>query len=133
MVSCMSAMIFFGAYMVSQRIWLTTLPDRDPDGVMVYPVTACNFINAKQLKGNLLTPFVAGGYVSWRSHPAIRVSLDGRYEVAYRDDVLPKHDRVAEFGQFAQRLAQRRAVGSGLGGRFFQDGFLPRKAGGQGG
>ncbi len=93
MVSCMSAMIVFAAYTVSQRIWLTTLPDHDPDGVMVYPVAACNFMNAKQLQGNLLTPFVAGGYVSWRSHPAIRVSLDGRYEVAYRDDVLPKHDR----------------------------------------
>jgi len=93
MVSCMSAMIVFGTYAASQRIWLTTVPDRDPGGVMVYPVAACNYINARQLHGNMLTPFVAGGYVSWRSYPAIRVSLDGRYEVAYRDDVLPKHDR----------------------------------------
>lgn len=93
MVSCTSAMIVFGAYTASQRIWMTNLPDRDPEGVMVYPVAACNFINAQQLKGNLLTPFVSGGYVSWRSYPSIRVSLDGRYEVAYRDDILPKHDQ----------------------------------------
>jgi len=93
MVSCISALMVFATYTVSQRVWLTTLPDRDPDGVMVYPVAACDFINAKRLQGNMLTPFVAGGYVSWRSYPAIRVSLDGRYEVAYRDDVLPKHDQ----------------------------------------
>jgi hypothetical protein len=26
-------------------------------------------------------------------YPQIRVSIDGRYEVAYREDVLPKHNR----------------------------------------
>ena len=30
-----------------------------------------------------MTPFDWGGYVSWKLFPAVKVSLDGRYEVAY--------------------------------------------------
>ena len=30
-----------------------------------------------------MTPFHAGAYVSWKLHPSVRVSFDGRYEVAY--------------------------------------------------
>ena len=40
-----------------------------------------------------MTPFSSGAYVSWMCYPQIRVSIDGRYEVAYREDVLPKHNR----------------------------------------
>ncbi len=30
-----------------------------------------------------MTPFESGAYVSWRLYPAVRVSVDSRYEVAY--------------------------------------------------
>lgn len=30
-----------------------------------------------------MVPFTAGAYVSWKLYPAVRVSLDERYEVAY--------------------------------------------------
>lgn len=59
---------------------------------MVYPVEAVEFLKRSEFQGNLITPFAAGAYVSWNCYPNIRVSLDGRYEVAYREDVLPKHD-----------------------------------------
>ncbi len=39
-----------------------------------------------------LVPFHAGSYVSWRLFPAMRVSVDGRYEVAYQEEVLPNHN-----------------------------------------
>ncbi|MCU0709423.1 MAG: hypothetical protein MUF23_14125 [Pirellula sp.] len=74
----------------------STLPSDDPSSVMVYPVQACSFIDKHQLSGNIITPFASGGYVSWRCHPRVRVSIDGRYEVAYQEHVLPMHDRFFE-------------------------------------
>ena len=74
-------------------IWKATLPANDPNGAMVYPVGAIDYLKANQFAGNLLTPFASGAYVSWTSYPQIKVSIDGRYEVAYQEDVLPKHNR----------------------------------------
>lgn len=73
--------------------WQSTLPSNDPNAALVYPVEACSFIERENLRGNMITPFASGGYVSWRCHPNIRVSLDGRYEVAYAEEILPMHDR----------------------------------------
>jgi hypothetical protein len=79
-------------YATGHTVWQARIPDDDPQGVMVYPVGAVKYLQSKGFHGNLMTPFTAGAYVSWTCYPSIRVSLDGRYEVAYRDDVLPKHD-----------------------------------------
>jgi len=73
-------------------IWKVTLPSQDPGGAMVYPVQAVQYMKQQDFKGNVLTPFASGAYVSWMCYPQVLVSVDGRYEVAYRDDVLPKHD-----------------------------------------
>jgi len=42
-----------------------------------------------------LTPFYAGSYVSWEMYPSVKVSLDGRYEVAYQDQVMPEHKQFS--------------------------------------
>ena len=73
-------------------IWKITIPTSDPEGAMVYPAGAVQYLRDHSFSGNVLTPFASGAYVSWICHPNVRVSIDGRYEVAYRDDVLPKHD-----------------------------------------
>ncbi len=85
--------VLFSGFSVSQWIWHARLPADDPNGLMVYPVRACEYVRSHRLHGNMLTPFASGAYVSWTCYPDIRVSIDGRYEVAYRDDVLPKHNR----------------------------------------
>jgi hypothetical protein len=85
--------ILCALFTLSHSPWRSTLPKDDPDSLMVYPVEACAFVLENQWEGNMVTPFVSGGYVSWRCYPQIRVSLDGRYEVAYREEVLPAHDR----------------------------------------
>jgi hypothetical protein len=54
----------------------------------------------------MITPFASGGYVSWRCFPNIRVSIDGRYEVAYADDVLPLHDRFYSANEGWQDLLE---------------------------
>jgi hypothetical protein len=79
-------------YALGHSVWKARIPDDDPQGVMVYPVGAVKYLQEEGFRGNLMTPFTAGAYVSWTCYPNIRISLDGRYEVAYRDDVLPKHD-----------------------------------------
>ncbi len=57
-------------------------------GAPVYPVAAINYLQEKQVSGNMMVPFATGAYVSWRMHPAIQVSIDSRYEVAYPDGAV---------------------------------------------
>lgn len=87
-IAGIASAIFF----VQHSAWRSEIPNTAVESTMVYPVEAVEFLKRSEFRGNLLTPFTAGAYVSWNCHPNIRVSLDGRYEVAYRDDVLPKHD-----------------------------------------
>lgn len=57
----------------------------------VYPVGAVEHLEETGFRGNLVTAFGDGSYVSWKLHPAVRVSLDSRYEVAYRDGLIDEH------------------------------------------
>ena len=59
---------------------------------MVYPTGVVAYLKKHGCSGNLLTPFSSGAYVSWMCYPDILVSIDGRYEVAYQEDVLPNHN-----------------------------------------
>ena len=81
------------AFILWHPIWKATIPSIDPEGAMVYPTGAVRYLQAHSFSGNVMTPFASGAYVSWMCYPQVRVSIDGRYEVAYRDDVLPKHNQ----------------------------------------
>lgn len=59
-----------------------------------YPVGAVEYLNAQRFSGNLMVPFAQGAYVSWKLFPAVKVSIDGRYEVAYTDELV---DRMFRF------------------------------------
>ena len=52
-----------------------------------YPTTAVEFIKENNLKGNLLLPFNWGSYALWKLHPNCLVSIDGRYEEAYDNNL----------------------------------------------
>lgn len=56
-----------------------------------YPVGAVEYLRTIGFHGNLYTHFDAGAYVSWQLFPAVRVSFDSRYEVAYRDGQLEEN------------------------------------------
>ena len=88
----MAVAVVCASFVCFHPLWKATLPSQDPGSAMVYPVGAVQFLKLQDFHGNVLTPFASGAYVSWMCYPQIRVSIDGRYEVAYRDDVLPKHD-----------------------------------------
>jgi hypothetical protein len=54
----------------------------------IYPVGAVEYLARNEFKGNVMTPFRLGAYVSWKLFPAVKVSLDGRYEETYPENTV---------------------------------------------
>jgi hypothetical protein len=52
------------------------------------PKGAVDFMQAHQLRGNLLCDFSWGDYLIWRMAPASKVFIDGRYDFAYPMPVI---------------------------------------------
>jgi hypothetical protein len=72
---------------------------------LLYPIGAVGWLEESGFAGNLFVPFSAGGYVSWRLYPRVKVSLDGRYEVAYPPDWLDRvHEIYAAQGDWSEGL-----------------------------
>lgn len=88
-----------GVQLVSAAPWRMRLPVALADerqGLPVYPAGAVAYLKQAQFEGNLMVPFVPGGYVLWNLHPRVKVSIDGRYEVAYRPGVLEENVSLYE-------------------------------------
>jgi hypothetical protein len=71
--------------------WRMRLPvtlAEEQTGRPLYPGGAVEYLKDVSFRGNLMVPFVPGGYVMWKLHPQVKISLDGRYEVAYRHGML---------------------------------------------
>src|SRR5262249_41965968 len=49
------------------------------------PVREADILMHAQAEGNLATPFGWGSYAAWRLHPKVKISMDGRYEAAFRE------------------------------------------------
>ena len=56
----------------------------------VYPAYAVQFMQANEIKGNLLNPFDWGEYLIWHL-PDSRVSIDGRFRTAYPEADIEKN------------------------------------------
>ena len=50
---------------------------------LLYPAGAVRYLEENRFEGNLMVPFSVGAFVSWKLHPRVLVSFDGRFEVAY--------------------------------------------------
>jgi hypothetical protein len=61
---------------------------------VVYPAGAVDYLRDTKFRGRVVTSFLNGGFVIWKLHPAVRVSFDGRYEVAYAPEVRYKPDAI---------------------------------------
>jgi hypothetical protein len=91
------------ALFVSNRPWRLTVPGTTPDGAPApYPVGPVEYLAQQQVHANLLVPFGAGAYAAWKLHPAVKVSLDSRYEAAFPPELLTEHLRF-----FAARAGWR--------------------------
>ncbi len=67
---------------IRQRPWELSVPQP------IYPVGAVNYLREQSFSGNLMVPFRVGAYVSWKLFPAVKVSLDSRYEETYPNRVV---------------------------------------------
>jgi hypothetical protein len=67
---------------IRQKPWQLVVPQP------LYPVGPVQYLAKQKFAGNLMVPFRQGAYVSWKLYPAVKVSLDSRYEVAYPDAVV---------------------------------------------
>jgi hypothetical protein len=80
------------AQAVNREFWRVRVPAFSHDRrEHIYPVGAIDYLREQGARANVLTAFGDGSYVTWKLHPAVNVSLDSRYEVAYRDGVLEEH------------------------------------------
>ncbi|HEX3866396.1 MAG TPA: hypothetical protein VHV78_06560, partial [Gemmatimonadaceae bacterium] len=70
-----------------------TIADEET-GRPMYPAGAVKYLAETGFKGNVMVPFVPGGFVMWKLHPNVKVSLDGRYEVAYRRGLLEENEAL---------------------------------------
>jgi hypothetical protein len=78
-----------GAVVLYHGPWRLPLPANPGDHPqLTYPVGAVEHLARHGFQGNLLVRFNEGAYVSWKLYPAVRVSMDGRYEVAYPPGAL---------------------------------------------
>jgi hypothetical protein len=88
--------ILGGAYACEKRFWALRIPTMSheaSEGATVYPVGAVAYLADNGFHGNLMVPFGTGAFVSWRLYPAVRVSIDSRYEVAYPAGTLEESVR----------------------------------------
>lgn len=50
-----------------------------------FPIVECEFLKINNIKGNILTEFGLGSYVSYKLYPNNLIYMDGRYEECYYD------------------------------------------------
>ena len=56
------------------------------------PVNAVDFLERKNIEGNLLVPFNYGSYALWKLRGRMRVSMDGRYDLVYKPETYKRVD-----------------------------------------
>jgi hypothetical protein len=77
---------------VRQKPWDLRVPQP------IYPVGAVEYLAEQRFQGNVMVPFRLGAYVSWKLYPAVKVSLDGRYEEVYSDQMMREGFNFYEAG-----------------------------------
>ena len=75
--------IFFLNVTITYRPWNLAVPGDGKADETAYPTGAVDYLSKLQFKGNAMVPFEYGAYVSWKMYPAVLVSIDSRYEVAF--------------------------------------------------
>jgi hypothetical protein len=76
-IVCLVLTMFFAATSVAVGFWRLVVPNGS------FPVGAVRYLADQEFRGNLMTAFEHGSYVSWRLYPAVKVSIDSRYETAF--------------------------------------------------
>lgn len=91
-----SVAVLFVGLAAGQQPWRLRVPGTPLVGewLPVYPVGAVDYLAEHGYHGNVLTCFEWAAYVSWRLSPAVKVSFDSRYEVAYPPGALERDKAI---------------------------------------
>ena len=100
-IICLVLAMFFTMTSVVIGSWRLVVSN-DP-----FPVGAVRYLADQAFRGNVMTAFEHGSYVSWRLYPAVKVSIDSRYETAFPPALVDENLRFyrAE-GDWRQTLAK---------------------------
>ncbi|MBK8191289.1 MAG: hypothetical protein IPK79_12665 [Vampirovibrionales bacterium] len=74
-----------GAPLYVRVLGTTGAASQEAETQLVYPQGLVRFLQQNKIEGDLWTTFGWGQYFFWRLYPAVRVSIDGRYEAVYDD------------------------------------------------
>jgi len=100
-VVCLVLAMFFAATSVVIGFWRLVVPN-DP-----FPVGPVRYLADQNFRGNVMTAFEHGSYVTWRLYPAVKVSVDSRYETAYLPSLVDENLRFYRAGpDWRQTLAK---------------------------
>jgi len=86
------------------RFWTVQVPDHGD--VASYPVGAVDYLARESFKGNLMTQFNEGAYISWKLYPRVRVSVDSRYEAVYPEWLIPLNETAYGAGDWRAFVAR---------------------------
>ena len=105
---CAVVALVCAASTLAHRPWRVTVPAQPGDHPdLTYPVGAVAWMQDVGFRGNLEVPFLVGAFVAWKLNPAVLVSIDSRYEVAYPPAALQANlDTYAARPGWEQRLAE---------------------------
>lgn len=92
------------------RFWELQIPTMARQSPSVYPIGACDYLAENEFKGNLMVPFSAGSFISWKLYPDVKVSCDGRYEAAYPPEMVKEHFKFYEADTGWQEMLTRYAT-----------------------
>lgn len=99
-----TALILVGATVAWQRrdfeLRMTVPPER-------YPVEAVRLLRRSGVSGRLAVYFNWGEYALYHLYPRIRVSIDGRYETVYPDDVVQANWDFTHDAPGAEKMLER--------------------------
>jgi hypothetical protein len=86
------AAVVFTSNAVRNRFWQLQVPNVPTHLDVYYPVGVADYLATHDFSGNLMTPFEAGAFISWKLYPQVRVGMDSRYEVAYTAEASHYND-----------------------------------------
>ena len=88
---CKVVVVAYTSFAIFHMRSLPSMPATPMYSSACYPTGVVDYLESQAFIGNALTPFSVGAYLSWEMYPHVKVSLDGRYEVAYQEHVYPEH------------------------------------------
>jgi hypothetical protein len=72
-----------------------------------FPVGAVQYLKEVNFRGNVMTHFEHGGYLSWWLYPAAKVSVDSRYDVAFPPSIVDESFRFYEAEPDWQKILEK--------------------------